>query len=123
MYRLWWWLKGRVVAPAVRALAALGSIHVGIPHRDPCPDLWPDQRPGLRSAPPPGHPERLRPDLTPTALERHLEADLARGRWLTRRRHSRGLSHNHSHSRARSRGRGPGGQAPGGQAPPARPLG
>lgn len=86
MYGLWWrlnhWVR-RVITTVVRALAAMGRIHVGVEECEPFPF-----RTGRLSAPPARHPERLRPDLPPTALEQSLE-HVVRGFPRSRRmRHS-----------------------------------
>ncbi|MGQ4432564.1 DUF6059 family protein [Streptomyces sp. SAS_260] len=71
MYGLWWrlnhWVRC-VITTVVRGLAAMGRLHVGVEECDPFP-----VRTVRLSAPPARHPERLRPDLPPTALERSLE--------------------------------------------------
>ncbi|MEU0332158.1 DUF6059 family protein [Streptomyces sp. NPDC006193] len=68
-------MRGRVAATAVRVLKAVygtlvaaGRMYVWTADPDPDPsDL------------PPGHPERLRPDLPLTAYERALERQLRTG--------------------------------------------
>ncbi|MER6471599.1 DUF6059 family protein [Streptomyces collinus] len=54
-----------------RSLAAAGSFWIYVPVPD---DLW--REPTL-PGPPPGHPERLRPDIPLSAVERHLARSLS----------------------------------------------
>ncbi|MFR9776115.1 DUF6059 family protein [Micromonospora sp. MS34] len=61
----------RVLRFAWEGLIALGESTVTIPSENP-------------GGPPPGHPEKWRPDLPLTSIERHLARQLTRRGWLRR---------------------------------------
>ncbi|MGI5377669.1 DUF6059 family protein [Streptomyces sp. CA-251387] len=60
-----------------RSLAAAGAIWVYIPVPDESGQEWVPDDKRILLKPPPGHPERLRPDVPLSAVERHLARSLS----------------------------------------------
>lgn len=66
-----WSITASFLRAVGRSLAAAGAIWVCIPVPDESAREW------ILLTPPPGHPERLRPDVPLSAVERHLARSLS----------------------------------------------